>query len=152
MEFDREKMAKALAECHGGACFSGCYLFDTAIKDEQMRCMNCLNIANEVIKQLTEENVELRREYDSMAKSVNEASELIRSLKSRIKRLEAYDEQRDIALHARLIGETRVDTARGIFEPIINALKYTTFASPLEKNGTLDYIYSLRDKYIKDVK
>ncbi len=61
MEFNIEKMAKALAECRGGACFSGCYLFDTAIKDEQMRCMNCLNIANEVIKKLTEENERLKK-------------------------------------------------------------------------------------------
>lgn len=111
-----------------------------------------LHDAEQKTKELTEENAELRREYDSMAKSVNEASELIRSLKSRIRRLEAYDEQRDIALHKRLIDETRVDTTSKIFEEIINALKYTTFASPLEKNGTLDYIYSLREKYIKDVK
>ena len=71
-----------------------------------------------LINELTEENAELCREYDSMAKSVNEASDLIRSLKSRIRRLEAYDEQRDIALHARLIDETRAETAREIFEEI----------------------------------
>lgn len=50
------------------------------------------------------------------------------------------------------LSRIREAAVREIFEPIINALKYTRFASPLEKKSTLDYIYSLREKYIKDVK
>lgn len=82
MEFNIEKMSKALAECHGGACFSGCYLFDTAIKDEQMRCMNCLNIANEVIKELTEENERLRADNKTVAK---------RTVRKFVKMLKSHD-------------------------------------------------------------
>jgi hypothetical protein len=39
------------------------------------------------------------------------------------------------------------DVAREIFENILNALKYTRFASPLEKAGTLEYIFALKKEY-----
>ena len=87
MEFNIEKMSKALAECHGGACFSGCYLFDTAIKDEQMRCMNCLNIANEVIKKLTEENERLRA-CPNLVPTLNEVkADTVQKTQERLKAL-----------------------------------------------------------------
>lgn len=92
MEFDVEKMSKALAECHGGRCFDGCYLFDTAIKDEQMRCMNCLNIANEVIKKLTEQNARLQTDYNELyeltTEELKEKSEQIFKLENRLKECE----------------------------------------------------------------
>lgn len=43
--------------------------------------------------------------------------------------------------------QAKQEVAREIFELIIGALEYTRFASPLEKSGTLDYIYSLKNKY-----
>jgi hypothetical protein len=39
------------------------------------------------------------------------------------------------------------DEKTQIFEDVINALRYTRFASPIEKSGTLNYIYSLKNKY-----
>ena len=39
-------------------------------------------------------------------------------LQSQVKRLKMYDEERDIALHARLIAETRTKVASEIFEDI----------------------------------
>ena len=42
------------------------------------------------------------------------------------------------------------EVAREILEPIINALKYTRFASPLEKQSTLNYIYTIANKYTEE--
>ena len=47
-------------------------------------------------------------------------SEVLR-LQSEVNRLKKYDEERDIALHARLISETKIETAREIFEEIEKA-------------------------------
>lgn len=44
-------------------------------------------------------------------------SEVVR-LQSQVNRLKKYDEERDIALHARLIANTRSQVAREIFEQI----------------------------------
>lgn len=44
-------------------------------------------------------------------------------LQSQVNRLKKYDEERDIALHARLIANTRQEVAREIFEEIE---EYTT--------------------------
>lgn len=65
-------------------------------------------------KDLTEKNQELQEENKSLAKTVNEASDLIRKQRAKINRLKAYDEERDIALHARLVRETKQEVAREI--------------------------------------
>lgn len=114
-ELNREQIIKVLECCTtNGDCPKCLYNDDTSL------CINrILKDALALIKELTEENAELHREYDSMAKTVNAASDLIRNLKSHIRRLKAYDEQRDIALHARLIKETKANTVREMHEHLI---------------------------------
>jgi phosphoribosyl-ATP pyrophosphohydrolase len=47
----------------------------------------------------------------------------VERLQSQVNRLKKYDEERDIALHARLITETREKVAREIFEEIDGEIK-----------------------------
>lgn len=61
---------------------------------------------------------ELKTENKSLAKTVNEASELIRKLRSENNRLKAYDEERDIELHQRLVREAKQEVAEQICELI----------------------------------
>lgn len=68
---------------------------------------------------------ELTKENESLAKTVNEASELIRKLRSENNRLKAYDEERDIQLHQRLVREAKQEVAREIFK---QAFDYPTLA------------------------
>ena len=72
-----------------------------------------LHDAEEKVKELTEEN-------KSLAKTVIEADDLIHKKDAKIRRLKAYDEERDIALHARLIRETKADTVQKIADFIWN--------------------------------
>lgn len=60
-------------------------------------CPEYIKTALALIKELTTEN---------------------KRLQSHVNRLKKYDEERDIALHARLISETKAKTAREIFEKI----------------------------------
>ena len=52
------------------------------------------------------------------AECANKAKNTIVKLQGQINRLKKYDEERDIALHARLIAETRKKVAREIFKEI----------------------------------
>lgn len=61
---------------------------------------------------------ELTKENESLAKTVNEASKLIRKLRSENNRLKIYDEKRDIRLHQRLVREAKQEVAKKIFEVI----------------------------------
>lgn len=49
---------------------------------------------------------------------IRELAEANKRLNSQVNRLKKYDEKRDIALHARLIDETRANTASAIFKDI----------------------------------
>ena len=71
-------------------------------------------------------------------------------LQSEINRLKKYDEERDIALHARLISETRVKVAReiiGYFESRITQRNDGTYCLPVI---TPDCIAELKKKYITE--
>lgn len=43
-----------------------------------------------------------------------------------------------------------IEVARRIFVKITGALRYTRFASPLEKNSTLNYICALEKEYVEE--
>lgn len=48
-------------------------------------------------------------------------------LQSQVNRLKKYDEERDIALHSKLIADTRQKVAREIFEEIETSLQIMSF-------------------------
>lgn len=119
-------------------------------------CADDLAKALEEIKELKEEN-------KSLAKTVNEASDLIRKQRARINQLKAYDEERDIALHARLVREAKQEVAREIFKEIEEIIKQPhtcgfSLLAPLKqalkeydndrRKELLYYVAKLKNKYI----
>ena len=72
----------------------------------------------------------------------------IHKLESKIKRLEEYDEKRDIALHAKLIDRTRKETAKEILQHFMDAptCQHPTIATGNFMFGK-DYIRELAKKY-----
>jgi hypothetical protein len=75
-------------------------------------------------------------------------SEVVR-LQGRVNRLKKYDEERDIALHARLISETREKVAREIFEEI---KEIGSFGEPIVDYicMSFDELAELKKKYTED--
>lgn len=83
------------------------------------------------VEQLAQKIEELTKENESLAKSINEASELIRKLRSENNRLKAYDKERDLKLHTRLVRETEQRIAIEIIRAINGRLeKLLCFEAP----------------------
>lgn len=103
-------------------------------------------------KDLTEKNKELQEENKSLAKTVNEASDLIRKQSAKINRLKAYDEERDIALHARLVRETKQEVAREIIDEfktkVLDYVKDKGLLLVAFKNAVAQAEADLKKKYI----
>lgn len=60
----------------------------------------------------------------------------VAKLQSQVNRLKKYDEERDIALHAKLIANAKAEVAREIFAEIEELAKIYTF--PVVKNGVVE--------------
>lgn len=103
---------------------------------DERRCGVLERDAYVAIKELTAENERLGNIIIEATKREKENLCLIEEIHKQIRELRP------------LVASVIADTAREILEPIIKALHYTTFASPLEKQSTLEYIYLLKQKYV----
>ena len=56
----------------------------------------------------------------------------VESLKAQVKRLKAYDEERDIQLHQRLVREAKQEVAREIFEEIEKLLDFYSYTQLIQ--------------------
>ena len=94
---------------------------------------------------------ELTKENESLAKTVNEASELIRKLRSENNCLKAYDEERDIQLHQRLVREAKQEFAMEIISEfknmVINYMKDRDLLLVAFKNAVAYVEVELKKKY-----
>ena len=77
------------------------------------------------IEELTEENTKLRLEIDNLKVENQSLRGAANSLKmhyekaqANIERLKKYDEERDIRLHARLIANTKSETAKEVLKDL----------------------------------
>ena len=76
-------------------------------------------------------------------------------LQSQVNRLKKYDEERDIALHAKLIANTRQEVAEEIFKEIERVISETKIGSLYGYYFTKDiraYIVELKKKYTEEHK
>ena len=91
---------------------------------------------NSVMKDMDEQ-----RAYtiNMLGESLEKAKREVERLQGRVNRLKKYDEERDIALHARLIAETREKVAREIFEDLQGLL--------IMRIGVNQAIAELKKKY-----
>ena len=71
--------------------------------------------------------------------------EEVARLQSKINRLEKYDEERDIALHSRLIANARSEAAKEIFEEIDNKIGFQHDVIDI-----LNILDELRKKYTEE--
>ena len=108
MELNAEQIKKALELCKTPSAndCEACEYDGKCLKNgEYIGCVNLLIAdALSLIKELTEKN---------------------ERLKCHVNRLKKYDEERDIALHARLISETRADTVRKMQERLKEAFEHS---------------------------
>lgn len=96
---------------------------------------------------------ELTKENESLAKTVSEANELIRKLRSENNQLKAYDEERDIQLHQRLVREAKQEVAKDIISEfknmVINYMKDRDLLLVSVKNAVANAEAELKKKYLE---
>lgn len=78
------------------------------------------------IKELTEENERLGKVITDLIREGKMYLKQRDALQCRVNYLKKYDEERDIALHARLIAETRADTVRKMQERLMQKILENT--------------------------
>lgn len=104
-----EMLEYRLKECENG--YEGtlhlerCKLHDAEEKIEELAAQN---------DRLFARNLELSENGEKVVIAYKKLSEENERLKRHVNRLKKYDEERDIALHARLIRESKADTVREV--------------------------------------
>ena len=80
-----------------------------------------------------------QKQFEDCAEDRARLTEENERLQCQVNRLKKYDEERDIALHTRLIADTRADTVREMWD----RLKYTLCINNEENTEFFDYAYTL---------
>ena len=175
-ELNREQVIKALKCC--GGIINDCR--ECPIDEKKKDDCGCSTFlaqkALSLIKELIEENTEVKTNWQKLKESHESACEECRAefnrlteenekvitdlmregemylkqreaLQCQVNRLKKYDKERDIALHARLISETRADTVRKMQDRL--KAHFDTYTDEDETNAV--YMRNLIDQIAKEM-
>ena len=82
--------------------------------------------ANFIIKRQNAEIERLKEECDSLRCTIDDKNYAMARLEYRVNKLQKYDEQRDIALHSRLISTARTEAVKEFAEAYKNQIENCT--------------------------